>query len=288
MLRRFVAALTLAVSSCGPWASSNGESADPYVWPRSGQYLSAPRILVFSATRDWRHEEAIPAGTSLVIEIGQREGFSVHSTEDSRIFNAEDLAQFDVVVFNNMTGAPLTDDQRAAFEGWVLGGGGLLAIHGAGDDSHKAWPWYQRRVIGPLFIGHPADPQLQTAQVDVLALDHPAVAKMPSTFEHSDEWYSFDQRPGPDAVVLLGLDETTYTPRNLVYGDVSDLRMGDQPSDHPIAWARCFGQGRFVYSGLGHNAAAFASPEHQQLLGNAISWLGKKTDPDSKGCPSSD
>ncbi|NRA29727.1 MAG: ThuA domain-containing protein [Parvularculaceae bacterium] len=279
---RLLGAVALGLALWSPAAAMDDASA--YPWPRSAEYLSEPRILVFSATRDWRHEEAIPAGMSLLIELGRREGFSVHSTEDGRIFNADDLARFDVVVFNNVTGAPLTDDQRSAFRAWVEAGGGLLSIHGAGDDSHKAWPWYQRSVIGPLFIGHPADPQLQTARVEVLAQSHPATEGLPQSFEHKDEWYSFERKPGPGAVVLLGLAESTYKPENYIYGPVSDLRMGDQPADHPIAWARCFGEGRFVYSGLGHSAEAFGSAQHQQLLTSAIRWIGEKTDPDNEGC----
>ena len=41
----------------------------------------------------------------------------------------------------------------------------------------------------------------------------------------------------------------------------------------PVAWARESGDGRVVYSALGHDAASLADPAHRRLLGAAIDWL---------------
>jgi len=186
-------------------------------------------------------------------------GFGIYTTENPAIFTKDRLAKFDVVVFNNFTGDALTPAQETAFEDWFKAGG-----------------------------GHPADPQFQTARVQSLNDGHPVLEGLPESWEHNEEWYSFDA-PAQDfgQVVILGVDESTYSPKNLVYGDHKDLRMdltGAGPIAHPVVWARCVEQGRGVYSALGHRASAYDSEYNQMMLKNALTWVLKKTDPESKGC----
>jgi hypothetical protein len=87
----------------------------------------------------------------------------------------------------------------------------------------------------------------------------------PASFEHEDEWYSFERSPREAGVrVLARLDESSYRPREIL----RDLGMGD----HPIVWSHCVGRGRAFYSALGHGAASYARPEHAQMLEGAIAW----------------
>jgi len=102
-------------------------------------------------------------------------GLSYFSTEHSAIFNAEELAKFDVVVFNNMTGDSLTPLQEAACA---------------------------------TFTSHPADPQFQDARVEVLNTAHPVMAGVSKSFMANDEWYSFEAPPSKDFIALAGLDES--------------------------------------------------------------------------------
>ena len=53
------------------------------------------------------------------------------------------------------------------------------------------------------------------------------------------------------------------------FGEPRDLRMGD----HPVAWSNCVGQGKTLYSAMGHQGSAFAQPQHLQLLQNGLAWL---------------
>jgi type 1 glutamine amidotransferase len=213
-------------------------------------------------------------------------GHGYFSTEHSGIFNDKDLARYDVVVFNNMTGDSLTPEEEAAFARWQSKGNGTVLIHGAGDASHQDWDFYHNQLLGPTFVSHPADPQFQEARVEVLATAHPVMAGVPSDFMAIDEWYTFEAPPGDDFVILAGLDESTYSPVNNVYGDVSDLRMGPTPADHPIIWARCFGdsQARSVFTAMGHRYETYETKEALLILKNMLNWAAKKTDPQSVGC----
>jgi type 1 glutamine amidotransferase len=242
--------------------------------------------LIFSETRNWRHEEGIAGATLAIMKAAKEMGHGYFSTEHSGIFNDKDLARYDVVVFNNMTGDSLTPEEEAAFARWQSKGNGTVLIHGAGDASHQDWDFYHNQLLGTTFVSHPADPQFQEARVEVLAPAHPVMAGVPSDFMAIDEWYTFEAPPGDDFVILAGLDESTYSPVNNVYGDVSDLRMGPTPADHPIIWARCFGdsQARSVFTAMGHRYETYETKEAVLLLKNMLNWVAKKSDPQSSGC----
>ena len=51
--------------------------------------------------------------------------------------------------------------------------------------------------------------------------------------------------------------------------------------DHPVVWTRCVGKGRALYSAMGHQAEAFAEPEHRKLLTGALNWVLRK---EGEGC----
>lgn len=235
--------------------------------------LPRPAILVFSKTNAFRHEEAIPAAEAMFAAMAAENGWGIFQTENGATFSPEILARFDAVIFSNTSGDVFTPDQRAAFQAFVEGGGGYVGIHAAGDNSHEGWPWYMTNIIGTTFIGHPMDPQFQQATINVEDRTHPATAHLGETWQRTDEWYSFDASPrSVDGVhVLAALDENTYSQKG-PFG--ADFAMG---ADHPIAWWRCAGQGRVLYSALGHTAESFTEAENVQVLTGAVEWaLGLK------------
>ena len=249
-------------------------------------FVPTPSILIFSETRDWRHEEGIAGANLAIMKAAKEMGHGYYTTEHSGIFNAKDLARFDVVVFNNMTGDALTPEQETAFAKWQSKGNGTVLIHGAGDASHQDWNFYHNELLGATFVSHPMAPQFQEARVEVLAPTHPVMAGLPSDFMAIDEWYTFEAVPGDEFTVLAGLDENTYSPVNTVYGDRSDLRMGPKPADHAIIWARCHGdnQARSVFTAMGHRYETYETAEALLILKNTLNWVAKKTDPQSSGC----
>lgn len=249
-------------------------------------FVPTPSILIFSETRDWRHEEGIAGANLAIMKAAKEMGHGYYTTEHSGIFNDKDLARFDVVVFNNMTGDALTPEEETAFAKWQSKGNGTVLLHGAGDDSHQDWDFYHNEVLGATFVSHPMDPQFQEARVEVLAPKHPVMQGLPSEFMATDEWYTFEAVPSDDFIVLAGLDESTYSPVNNAYGDRSDLRMGPKTSDHPIIWARCLGdnQARTVFTAMGHRYETFETTEALLILKNMLNWAAKKTDPESSGC----
>ena len=229
--------------------------------------LHHPAVLVFSKTNSFIHKEAIPAARAYLREAGDAAGWSVFEFDGGGIFNAEDLSQFDVVVWNNVTGDVLLPEQREAFRAWLERGGGFVALHSAGDDSHDAWPWYQDSVIRARFTGHPLDPQFQSARVIVEQPADPIASALPEPWQRTDEWYSFERSPrAPDLTVIAALDEASYAPGEM-FGKA--LAMG---ADHPIIWKHCVGSGRVFYSAMGHTAESYGEPEYREVLRRAILW----------------
>ncbi len=241
--------------------------------------LADPAILVFTKTNGYRHREAIDAGLAVFAEMAARRGWSLFHTENGAIHNSETLPRFQTVIWHNASGAPVNEEQRSALKNWIESGGGFIGIHAATDDSHSGWPWYQRQLVGARFIGHTLGPQFQPAVIRVEDAAHRAMRRLGPTWEHTEEWYSYDRsvRGQPGARVLATVDETTYSPRLKLLWTDRDLSMGD----HPVIWTRALGRGRAFFSALGHSAEAYRGAPYQGVLEGAIEWaarLGSEAD----------
>jgi type 1 glutamine amidotransferase len=227
--------------------------------------LGETAILLVTKTNGYRHTEAIAAGVPAITAIAERNGWSLFHTENGAVHNTEDLVKFDAVVWFQTSGDILDAAQRAALKSYIEGGGGFAAMHGSGGDPSYEWEWYVRDLIGAQFIGHIMSPQFQEATVRVDDANHPATSALPASWQHTEEWYSFDASPRPrGARVLLTVDESTYSPKAWN----TDLSMGD----HPVVWSHCPGSGRALYSALGHQAEAYEKAEHLTMLEGGIAW----------------
>ncbi len=246
--------------SRGFWRSPSYETEPPTL-----PALKSPAVLVFSKTQQFNHKEAIPAAESLIQNLGEKHGWSVYITENGAIHNDNDLAQFDVLFWNNVTGDVLNQEQQAAFKRYLENGGGWVGVHGSGDTS-GTWQWYNEKIIGANFIGHPMNPQYQTATVYTENPSEVITQHLGGQWQHNDEWYSYDKSPRlTGATVLATIDESTYSPMFFK----EDIAMGE---DHPVIWKRCINQGRALYSSLGHTAEAYATPAYKTILEQSLHW----------------
>lgn len=230
--------------------------------------LARPAVLIVSKTNGYRHDsiaQAVPA----IKRLAKARGWGSFATENAAVFNPDALAKFDVIVFANASGDIYTPDQRAAFQAFIARGGGFVGLHSAGDGSHPGW-FVKLRGNGQ-FTGHPggAD-QFQATDLAVADRGHPATAHLPAAWRWTDEYYSWDVPPAPDAHVLVRLDEAKMRLE-------PKLRMGE----HALIWWRCEGRARIFYSGLGHQAEAWSHPAHLKLLDGAIGWAARK---EGEGC----
>jgi type 1 glutamine amidotransferase len=205
------------------------------------------RILVFSKTAGYRHP-SIPPGVAAIRQLGADHGFVVDATEDARVFTAANLRRYRAVVWLSTTGTVLDDAQRAAFRGYIEGGGGYVGVHAAADTEH-GWPWYGG-LVGAYFSSHPA---IQPATVRFLNRTDPLTAQSPPTWRHVDEWYNFAGSPRPAVTVLAAVDESSYS-------------GGALGADHPVTWCHSYDGGRAWYTAMGHTSESFADSTYTRML----------------------
>ena len=234
--------------------------------------LTRPAILVLSKANGYVHVDALPAAEAMLKKIAADKGWDIYATVNAATHNPEDLAKFDVVVWNNVSGDVLTPQQRVALKSWVEGGGAWVGIHASGGDPSYKWDWYVDTLVGAQFVGHTMDPQFQDAEVHVTDSQLRVTAHLPSPWVvPNEEWYAFDSNPRDKGYeILLTLDEDSYITKGKTF-----FGQDRMEGEHPIAWRHQLGGGRVLYSAIGHQGATYDIPEFQQLISNAIAWAGR-------------
>jgi type 1 glutamine amidotransferase len=227
---------------------------------------SAPALLIFERMTGFRDGPAVEAARAAITAMARARGWQVIVTDKAGAISPANLALFSTLIWNNISGDVLTLGQRRALRSYIERGGGFLATHGSAGDIDYFWPWYQDVLIGARFIGHPLNPQFQTARLVRDPAGGALGAGLPPEWTMHDEWYSFAPGPRlPDTHVVARLDESSYTP----VGIAGDIRMG---ADHPIAWARCVGKGRAFYTAIGHRPENYDEPHHTRIIAQALDW----------------
>lgn len=168
-----------------------------------------------------------------------------------------DLAGIDLLVINCGAGADPANppgpsaEWSAAFAGcerWLNGGGRLLGVHTAAA-TFADWPAWPALLGGRWVRGTSMHPPRGPSRFRPVTADHPTLAGLPEV-EADDERYS-----------LLSRDS----------GTVPLLEHDLDGSAEVMAWATA--DGRAVYSGLGHDGRAYASPTAERFLANTVGWL---------------
>lgn len=267
-------ALAWTAITIGPmiYAAMVGFKTYETVPPKLPDGLGPKAILIFSKTNGFRDDEQIRAGNVALAAIARRQGWSYYITENAAVFNPAQLGRFQAVVWDSVSGDVLTLQQRADFKAWLEQGGGFVGLHGSGGDPSYKWKWYVDQLIGTQFIGHTLNPHIQEATLVVEDGQHPATRGLGSRWVRSDEWYSFAASPRNKGYhVLVSIDEASYRPVEglIPFTTPKNIGMG---KDHPMVWWHCVGQGRAIYSALGHTPSSYAEPKHLQLIEGAISW----------------
>ena len=216
------------------------------------------KVLVFSKTEGFRHS-SIELGIQAITRLGQQNSFQVDTTENAGNFNEENLRQYSAVIFLNTTGDVLNPYQQADFERYIQAGGGYVGIHAAADTEYH-WRWYGK-LVGAYFNGHPNNPNVRDARLEVLDKNHQATGMLEDEWNRADEWYNY-KSINPEINVLINLDESSY-------------EGGTNGENHPIAWYHDYDGGRAFYTGLGHTNESFSEEKYlEHLLGGITYAMG--------------
>ena len=166
--------------------------------------FESPRVLLFSETRDFRHDSTETALVALE-ELATSAGMQSDRVADSDgFFTDTNLANYDAVVWVMTSGDVLNESEQSAFERYIRNGGGYVGIHAASFTEYE-WPWYGR-LMGAYFDRHP---EIQIATQDVEDRTHPSTAHLGARWTRTDEWYDYRSNPRAQVNVLLSLDENS-------------------------------------------------------------------------------
>ena len=160
------------------------------------------------------------------------------------------------IPFRDEWAMELSETARQSLKNHVQGGGGLLGLHTA-SICFDTWPEW-RDLLGAMWQwGKSHHPEIGDINVSVDPDAHVLVNGL-EDFELFDEIYHhLDAAPG--AVPMLS----------------AEAEEGPQP----LLFAHEAGQGRSVYSSLGHDAVSMRHPTHSRLLQRAACWaLGGSDD----------
>ena len=227
--------------------------------------------LVFSKTSAFRHS-SIEQGKQMFLDLGQKHGFRIDTTEDASAFTEANLKNYNLVVFLSTTGDILDGEQQLELERFMKAGGNWMGIHAAADTEYS-WPWYNE-LCGAYFLSHPKH---QEATVRVLDPNHRSTKHLGDTWERFDEWYNY-KNIQEGITPILRVDESTY-------------EGGENGDFHPIAWYRDFEKGRAFYTGLGHTPESYTDPqfvahvwggmEYAWGANRAVNYAGVKRTPEA-------
>ena len=152
---------------------------------------------------------------------------------------------------------------RDALDGFVRGGGGLVALHTA-PICFDDWPGWGDVVGGSWRWGTSSHPPLGPVSARVVA-DHPVVAGVAPTIELVDEVYGdLDLREGIEPLAVARRTETD--------------------ADQPVVWAYRWGDGRVVFDGFGHDEASIVHGDNARMILQAVDWVVDSGDSATSEC----
>jgi len=231
-----------------------------------------PAVLLFSKTTGFRHSGSIDASKQVIAGLAKKNNWFVYETEEGGVFNPDQLAKFSTVIFDNSTGEVINEEQKRALEKYVENGGGLVGIHGSGDNSHH-WDWYVKNLLGAEFSHHAITKDLQKTDVQLESKTDSLIAsRIPQKWSHADEWYVFFENPRKKGfnIVLTINGETINSSGNIpILASDKDFGMG---KDHPVAWYKTTGKGKTFYTSMGHDETTWKDENFVKLIENAIKW----------------
>ncbi|OBZ72689.1 hypothetical protein A0H81_07535 [Grifola frondosa] len=155
------------------------------------------RVLIYSATRDFRHD-SIPTAIEALKAQGPAFNIQFDNTEDQTWFTDDRLKQYDALLFLSNTGEVLDDSGKTAFQNYLDLGGNFIGIHSASDCLRNTT--FFQKELGAAFDYHPA---LQNATVDVIGPSHPSTSMLPTEWHVQDEMYNFKSDPRSIGAVVI-------------------------------------------------------------------------------------
>ncbi|MGI5239824.1 ThuA domain-containing protein [Dactylosporangium sp. CA-139066] len=187
-------------------------------------------------------------------------GFEVTVAEDLEVYRDEALLARTDLIVQCWTGGTLTAQQSAGLRRAVHAGTGLAGWHGGlvatFDDDHE-----YLRMVGGLFLWHPAEFIEHRVRIEPGRADHPIVAGIGDFTVHTEQyWMLADARNDTLASTIV---------------EPADGGQGEGPVAMPVVWTRQWGSGRIFFSAIGHRIEDLQQPQVRTLTARGLVWASR-------------
>jgi type 1 glutamine amidotransferase len=238
------------------------------------------KVLFFTKSSGFPHPVVNGKGgpgvaERILTEIGKEHGFEVVVSKDGRLFEPDQIGQWDAFAFyttgnlntpGNDKSPPISADGEKAFYDAIRGGKGFIGMHSATDtfghhpprDKGGDDPFVQ--MIGGEFCGH--GPKQEEVTLVVTDPGFPGMDKgfgKDKEVRIRDEWYALKNLADDLHVIMVQVTQGMTGP------------MYHRPN-YPMTWARPHGKGRVFYTSMGHREDMWENPMYQGLLTGALTW----------------
>jgi uncharacterized protein len=238
-----------------------------------GILLSAPSLmgqsprfhaLVFYSTNvEGDHVQFAEDALKFLSNIAQKDHFQIETTSNWDDLNDARLGKYQLILWLNQS--PTNPEQRLAFQRYMEHGGAWLGFHASGyNDKDTGWPWFVQFLGGAVFTINSWPPLPAKLVIDDRA--DPVAANLPGSYvAPQNEWYVWKPSPrlNPDVRVLVTLDPANY-PLGL-----KDVILA---GDCPVVWTNT--KYKMLYMNMGHGGKILSNSTQNQLIENAVLWLG--------------
>jgi type 1 glutamine amidotransferase len=250
---------------------------------------SPKKVLFFTKSSGFQHsvitrkDGKLSLAERLLTEIGKEHGFEVVASKDGRLFDPDQIGQWDAFAFETTgdlttpgqhgDGPPMSADGKKAFLDAIRAGKGFIGMHCASDTFHsppdRLDPYIE--MIGGEFIRHGAQ---QKCQIDVVDPAFPGAQAFGPGFQMMEEWYALKNFQDDLHVIMV---QNTKDMEKTAVGKNKGNLVYDRPN-FPETWARMHGKGRVFYTSMGHREDVWENPTYQGLVIGALNWVTGKVE----------
>ncbi len=204
----------------------------------------------------WEGHEPEQVAAIFAAEL-RRYGVAVTVSDTLDTFRDSALLHTMDVIVPMWTMGTIVDEQLGPLLQAVEGGVGLAGCHGGMCDAFRTAPAYQF-MTGGQWVAHPGNDGV-TYTVHIADTDH-VITRGSHDFDVTSEQYYMHTDPANRvlATTRFPLADGPHVPNGVV--------------DMPVAWTKCYGQGRVFYCSLGHHADVVAQPEVVRLCARGLLW----------------
>jgi type 1 glutamine amidotransferase len=245
----------------------------------AGAQAAGPRVLYLSKSSGFQHSvvaqkpgEMTHTDKHLTDVVGGLGG-TITCTKDASLINADNLKNYDVVIFyttGDLT-KPGTDNQppmgpngQAELLSWIKGGGGFIGFHCATDTFHSTPdcgpPTPYCSMIGGEFRTHGAQFH---GTLRVVSPGHALAKNITPDWNINDEWYVFCNLNSAKNMHVLAL---------LDPGDERQKQEKYNIPSYPVIWCSAMEKGRVYYNAMGHREDVWDNAQWRKTAADAIRW----------------